>query len=109
MIALFGLFLAVFTSFKSKSRLEAENAALRHQLMLRRKVRRRVRLTNGARSSFVHLLSRLAQSIKVGCCGNRMTRLGQRGEIEVARHRISNPCELRSSRKSQGCFRKLKR
>jgi hypothetical protein len=47
MIALFYLFLALFASpFKYKSRLEAENAALRHQLIiLRRKVRGRVRLT----------------------------------------------------------------
>src|SRR4029078_7344466 len=35
MIALFCLFLALFASpFKSKSRLEAENAALRHQLVI---------------------------------------------------------------------------
>ena len=35
MIALFCLFLALFASpFKSKSRLEAENAALRHQLIM---------------------------------------------------------------------------
>src|SRR6476469_139690 len=41
MIALFCLFLALFASpFKSKSRLEAENAVLRHQLIiLQRKVR----------------------------------------------------------------------
>jgi hypothetical protein len=55
MIALFDLFLAVFTSlFKSKSRLESQNAALRHQLIiLRRKMCRRVWLTNGARLSFI--------------------------------------------------------
>jgi hypothetical protein len=51
---MFGLFcfvLAVLTpSFKSKSRLEAENAALRHQLIvLRRKVPGRVRLMNNDR------------------------------------------------------------
>ena len=48
MVALFCLILALLASpFKSKSRLEAENAALRHQLIiLRRKVRDRVRLTN---------------------------------------------------------------
>jgi hypothetical protein len=35
MVALFCLFLALFASpFKSKSRLEAENAALRHQLII---------------------------------------------------------------------------
>jgi transposase InsO family protein len=57
MIALFCLFLALFASpFKSKSRLEAENAALRHQLIiLRRKMRGRVRLTNGDRLFFIQL------------------------------------------------------
>src|SRR3979490_1558940 len=57
MIALFCLFLALFASpFKSKSRLEAENAALRHQLIvLRRKVRARVRLTNSDRLFFIRL------------------------------------------------------
>ena len=48
MFALFCLLLAVLASpFKSKIRLEAENAALRHQLIvLRRKVQGRVRMTN---------------------------------------------------------------
>src|SRR5258707_10043199 len=57
MIALFCLFLALFASpFKSKIRLEAENAALRHQLIiLRRKVRGRVRLTNSDRLIFIQL------------------------------------------------------
>ena len=57
MIALFCLLLALFASpFKSKSRLEAENAALRHQLIiLRRKVRGRVRLTNSDRLFFIQL------------------------------------------------------
>jgi hypothetical protein len=57
MVALFCLFLALFASpFKSKSRLEAENAALRHQLIiLRRKVRGRVRLTNSDRLFFIQL------------------------------------------------------
>ena len=57
MVALFCLFLALFASpFKSKSRLEAENAALRHQLIiLRRKVRGRVRLTNSDRLFFIRL------------------------------------------------------
>src|SRR5450756_1530566 len=51
MIALLCFILAVLTApFKSKSRLEAENAALRHQLIvLRRKVQGRVRLTNNDR------------------------------------------------------------
>src|ERR1700694_1792079 len=57
MIALFFLFLSLFASpFKSKSRLEAENAALRHQLIvLRRKLRGRVRLTNSDRWFFIQL------------------------------------------------------
>jgi hypothetical protein len=57
MVALACFVLAVLTSpFKSKSRLEAENAALRHQLaVLRRKLRGRAQLTNGDRWFFVHL------------------------------------------------------
>jgi hypothetical protein len=57
MIALFCLCLALFTSpFKSKGRLAAENAALRHQLIiLRRKVRGRVRLTDGDRLFLIQL------------------------------------------------------
>jgi hypothetical protein len=49
MIALLCFFLTLFASpFKSKSRLEAENAALRHQLIvLQRRVNGRVQLTNG--------------------------------------------------------------
>jgi hypothetical protein len=49
--------LAILASpFKSKRRLEAENAALRHQLIiLRRKVRGRVQLTNSDRWIFVQL------------------------------------------------------
>src|SRR5450755_2550373 len=57
MIALLGFVLAVLAApFKSKSRLEAENAALRHQLIvLRRKVQGRVRLTNNDRWLFIQL------------------------------------------------------
>jgi hypothetical protein len=57
MIALLCFFLILFASpFKSKSRLEAENAALRHQLIVvQRKMRGRVRLTNGDRLFLVQL------------------------------------------------------
>ena len=57
MFGLFCFLLAVLASaFKSKCRLEAENAALRHQLIvLRRKVRGRVRLTNNDRWFFIQL------------------------------------------------------
>ena len=64
MIALLSFFLALLvSSFKSKSRLEAENAALRHQLIvLRRKVCGRVQLTNGDRL-FLVLLYRWFPSV----------------------------------------------
>ena len=57
MIALLFFVLAVLASpFKSKSRLEAENAALRHQLsVLRRRVHGRVRLTNHDRWFLIQL------------------------------------------------------
>jgi transposase InsO family protein len=57
MIALLCFVLTVLVSpFKSKSRLEAENAALRHQVVvLRRMVHKRVRLTNSDRLFFIQL------------------------------------------------------
>jgi len=57
MIGLLRFVLTVLVSpFKSKSRLEAENAALRHQLIvLRRKVRGRAQLTNNDRWFLVQL------------------------------------------------------
>jgi hypothetical protein len=57
MIAVLWFVLTILASpFKSKSRLEAENAALRRQLIvLRRNVHGRVRLTNNDRLFFVQL------------------------------------------------------
>jgi transposase InsO family protein len=57
MIGLLCFVLAVLASpFKSKLRLEAENAVLRHQLIvLRRRLYGRVRLTNQDRWFFVHM------------------------------------------------------
>ena len=57
MIGLLCFVVAVLASpFKSKIRLEAENAALRHQLVvLRRKLKGRARLTNNDRWFFVQL------------------------------------------------------
>src|SRR3979411_2859822 len=57
MIALLCFFLTLFASpFKSKIRLEAENAVLRHQLIvLQRRVRGGVHLTNGDRLFLVQL------------------------------------------------------
>jgi len=65
MVALILLFLNLITSLlKSKSRLEAENAALRHQLtVLQRKVRGRVQFTNSDRLFFV-LLYRWVPSVR---------------------------------------------
>jgi len=57
MVALIFLFFNLVASlFKSKSRLEAENAALRHQLtVLQGKVRGRVQFTNSDRLFFIQL------------------------------------------------------
>ena len=57
MIALIRFLLTILTSpFKSKSRLEAENAALRQQLVvLQRKVKGRGEISNGDRLFFVQL------------------------------------------------------
>src|SRR5216117_1209126 len=57
MVALISFLLNMVASpFKSKSRLEAENAAPRHQLIvLQRKVRGRLQLTNGDRLFLVQL------------------------------------------------------
>ena len=67
MIALICFVLAVLVSaFKSKSRLEAENAVLRHQLIvLRRKVRGRAHLTNNDRWFFVQMYRWFPSILKV--------------------------------------------
>ena len=67
MIALLCFVLAVLASpFKSKYRLEAENAVLRHQLIvLRRKVQGRVRLTNNDRWFFIQLYRWFPSILKV--------------------------------------------
>ena len=64
MIALLCFFLNLLTSpFKSKSRLEAENAALRHQMIvLQRSVSGRLQLTNGI--SFLVMLYRWFPSVR---------------------------------------------
>ena len=67
MFALLGFFLALFLApFKSKSRLEAENAALRRQLIvLQRKVRGRVHFTNSDRLFFIQLYGWFPSVLKV--------------------------------------------
>jgi transposase InsO family protein len=67
MVALLCFMFAILASpFKSKIRLEAENTALRHQLIvLRRQVRGRVRLTNNDRLLFVQLYRWFPSILKV--------------------------------------------
>ena len=62
------LFLAglLASPFRSKSRLEAENAVLRHQLMvLRRKMQDRVNLTNNDRWFFIQMYRWFPSVLKV--------------------------------------------
>jgi transposase InsO family protein len=67
MAALIFLFLSLVASlFKSRSRLEAENAALRRQLIvLQRKLRGRVEFTNGDRLFFIQLYRWFPSILKV--------------------------------------------
>jgi hypothetical protein len=67
MVGLLCFVLAVLTSpFKSTLRLEAENAALRHQLMvLRRRLQGRVRLTNHDRWFLIQLYRWLPSILQV--------------------------------------------
>ena len=67
MIGLLCFVLAVLASpFKSKLRLEAENAVLRHQLIiLRRRLHGRIRLTNHDRWFFIQLYRWFPSILKV--------------------------------------------
>ena len=67
MVALLCFFLRLLASpFRSNSRLEAENAALRHQLIvLQRKVRGRAEFTNGERLFFIQLYRWFPSILKV--------------------------------------------
>src|SRR3984893_11163457 len=67
MVALICFVLAVLASaFKSNIRLEAENAVLRHQLIvLRRKLKGRARLTNNDRWFFVQMYRCFPSILKV--------------------------------------------
>jgi hypothetical protein len=60
------LFTVLASPFKSKIRLEAENAVLRHQLtVLLRRLRGHVRLTNNDRCFFVLLYRRFPSILQV--------------------------------------------
>ena len=96
MIALLCFFLALLASpFKSKRRLEAENAALRHQvIVLQRKVRGRVHFTNSDRLFFVQLYRWLPSVLKA------MTII--RPETLVRWHRAGFRCYWRWKSRSFG-------
>ena len=96
MFGLLSLFLALLTvPFKSKSRLEAENAALRYQLIvLRRKLHGRVRLTNNDRWFFIQLYRWFPSILQV------LTII--RPETLVRWHRVDFRCYWRWKSRSLG-------
>src|ERR1700674_5045194 len=96
MIALICFVLAILASpFKSKSRLEAENAALRHQLIvLRRKMHGRVPLTNNDRWFFIQLYRWFPSILQV------LTII--RPETLVRCHRAGFRCYWRWKSRSRG-------
>src|ERR1700726_3909373 len=96
MIGLLCFVLAVLASpFKSKLRLEAENAVLRHQLIvLRRRPHGRVRLTNHDRLFFIQLYRWFPSILKV------LTII--RPETLVRWHRAGFRCYWRSKSRPQG-------
>ena len=96
MIGLLFLLLAFLASpFKSKSRLEAENAVLRHQLIvLRRKMQGRVRLTDNDRWFFIQLYRWFPSILQV------LTII--RPETLVRWHRAGFRCYWRWKSRSRG-------
>jgi hypothetical protein len=96
MIALLCFVLAVLAApFKSKSRLEAENAALRHQLIvLRRKMQGRIRLTNSDRWFLIQLYRWFPSILNV------LTIV--RPETVVRRHRAGFRCYWRWKSRLRG-------
>src|ERR1700756_3680103 len=96
MIGLFCFVLNVLASpFKSKLRLEAENAVLRHQLIvLRRRLPGRVRLTNQDRWFFIQLYRWFPSILQV------LTII--RPETPVRWHRAGFCCYWRRKSRPQG-------
>ena len=96
MIGLLCFVLAVLASlFKSKLRLEAENAVLRHLLIvLKRRLHGRVRLTNNDRWFFIQLYRRFPSILKV------LTII--RPETLVRWHRAGFRCYWRWKSRPQG-------
>jgi hypothetical protein len=96
MIALVCFIWSVFTApFKSKSRLEAENAALRHQLVvLQRKLRGRIEFANGDRLFLILLYRWFPSVIKAMVI--------VRPETDVRWHRAGFPCYWRWKSRGRG-------
>src|SRR5258706_15196673 len=96
MMGLLCFVLAVLASpFKSKLRLEAENAVLRHQLIvLRRRLHGRVRLTNSGRWFFIQLYRWFPSILQV------LTII--RPETLVRWHRVGFRCYWRWTSRSHG-------
>ena len=104
MIALLSFLLTLLVSpFKSRSRLEAENAALRHQLIvLRQRVRGRVHLTHGDRLFLVQLYRWFPSVLKAITIGPRPSCVGI-GPASAGTG-VGNPARLEVDRKSmQSC------
>jgi hypothetical protein len=101
MFALFCFALAVLIApFKSKSRLEAENAVLRHQLIvLRRKVQGRVQLSNHDRWFFIQLYRWFPSILRVLAI--------IRPETLVRWHRAGFRCYWRWKSRSRGGLPKI--
>src|ERR1700722_14050067 len=86
---------AVASQFKSKMQLEAENAVLRHQLIVvRRRLHGRVRLTNNDRWFFIQLYRWVPSILKV------LTII--RPETLVGWHPAAFPCQRRWTSRPQG-------
>jgi hypothetical protein len=92
MIALIWFVLAALTSpFKSKSRLEAENAVLRHQLIvLRRRVRSRAQPTNNDRWFLVRMFRWFPSILKVVTIVQPETLVRWHWAVCVPKNRFSN-------------------
>jgi hypothetical protein len=99
MIAQLYFILAVLVSlFKSKIRLEAENAALRYQLIvLRRKVNGRIRLTNGDRLVFIQL-----SMVSIGAERSSRSSVPRRSCVGMW-GRVTQPLQRRLRFKMRGC------
>ena len=103
MVALIFLCLNLVASFfKSKSRLEAENAALRHQLIvLQRKIRGRVHFTNSDRLLFIQLYRWCPSVLKAMIPARDPCALASRWvspllalEIRLRGRSAANPCGI---------------